>query len=202
VVASTLFQGTPRVQSYTKIAAVRRKPNSVHRRLRLRGGDGVTIIPLIPPSLAGSGDLPGSIGRTVLERFPIWSCSVRGFACHLPCGRRGALLPHLFTLTPKNGDCPHFSEAVYFLCHFPSGCPDRPLAGALSCGVRTFLPPSRSALRRASPLRRTRRPAIVWLTAANFQRTLRALSGSPIRQSPAGCCTARASCRDCSGACR
>ena len=31
--------------------------------------------------------------------LPIWSCSVRGFACHLPYSRRGALLPHLFTLT-------------------------------------------------------------------------------------------------------
>src|SRR5437773_12428278 len=31
--------------------------------------------------------------------FPIWSCSVRGFACHPCCHERGALLPHLFTLT-------------------------------------------------------------------------------------------------------
>src|SRR5687767_13277153 len=36
---------------------------------------------------------------SVLGRFPIWPCSVRGFACHLPYSRRGALLPHLFTLT-------------------------------------------------------------------------------------------------------
>ena len=35
-------------------------------------------------------------GRT---RHPIWSCSVRGFACHRRYRRRGALLPHLFTLT-------------------------------------------------------------------------------------------------------
>src|SRR5256885_109074 len=35
------------------------------------------------------------------------------------------------------------SSAVCFLCHFPSGCPDRALPGALPCGVRTFLPPSR-----------------------------------------------------------
>ena len=33
-------------------------------------------------------------------RHPIWSCSVRGFACHRRYRRRGALLPHLFTLTP------------------------------------------------------------------------------------------------------
>ena len=32
------------------------------------------------------------------------------------------------------------SRAVYFLCHFPSGHPDRALPGALPCGVRTFLP--------------------------------------------------------------
>ena len=31
------------------------------------------------------------------------------------------------------------SRAVYFLCHFPSGYPDRALPGALPCGVRTFL---------------------------------------------------------------
>ena len=34
-------------------------------------------------------------------------------------------------------------RAVYFLCHCPSGRPDRALPGALPCGVRTFLPPSR-----------------------------------------------------------
>src|SRR5436305_5050173 len=75
---------------------------------------GVTIIPLVLPSLAGSSDLPGSFGRAVRQlafalagdvelRSPIWSCSVRGFACHLPYDRRGALLPHLFTLTLRLG---------------------------------------------------------------------------------------------------
>src|SRR4029077_7148998 len=34
-------------------------------------------------------------------------------------------------------------RAVYFLCHFPSGRPDRGLPGALPCGVRTFLPSTR-----------------------------------------------------------
>ena len=31
---------------------------------------------------------------------PIWSCSVWGFPCHPGYPGRGALLPHLFTLTP------------------------------------------------------------------------------------------------------
>src|SRR5437588_8520916 len=35
-----------------------------------------------------------------------------------------------------------FLQAVCFLCHCPSGHPDRALPGALPCGVRTFLPPS------------------------------------------------------------
>src|SRR5437763_15771200 len=64
----------------------------------------MTTIPLAPPLLAGSSDLPGDLDgpsnrRSSAGRLPIWSCSVRGFACH-PCYHgRGALLPHLFTLT-------------------------------------------------------------------------------------------------------
>jgi hypothetical protein len=122
----------------------------------------VTTIPLGPALLAGSSDLPGgfrlrfqlrrtavalakAVGRTVLKRLPIWPCSVRGFACHQPCGRRGALLPHLFTLTRlrTRRERLMLRLAVYFLCHCPSSCPDRGLPGALPCGVRTFLPSTR-----------------------------------------------------------
>jgi hypothetical protein len=113
-----------------KSTAAGRKPNSVPLR--------ETIIPLVPALLTGSSDLPGDFGRAVLKRLPIWSCSVRGFACHLPYDRRGALLPHLFTLT-RLRPCGR-RRAVYFLCHFPSGHPDRALPGALPLGVRTFLP--------------------------------------------------------------
>jgi hypothetical protein len=78
--------------------AASRKPNSVPAEA-LAGFGQTTIIPLVAPLLARSSDRPGSFGRAVLERFPIWSCSVRGFACHPCCHGRGALLPHLFTLT-------------------------------------------------------------------------------------------------------
>ena len=44
---------------------------------------------------------------------------------------RGALLPHLFTLTSK--------LAVYFLWHSPWACTLQALPGALSDGARTFL---------------------------------------------------------------
>jgi len=39
-------------------------------------------------------------------------------------------------------------RAVCFLCHYPSGCPDRALPGALPCGVRTFLSAHLRAFRR------------------------------------------------------
>src|SRR3990172_6346152 len=74
-----------------------------------------------------SSDLPGSFGRAILERFPIWSCSVRGLpclGCHHPSG---ALLPHHFTLTSP------FPERRYIFCgtflpvtgtgSYPAHCP-------------------------------------------------------------------------------
>src|SRR5437762_311583 len=80
---------------------------------RLTASFGATTIPLAPPSLAGSSDRPGDsdgpsghrrrVAAPGSGRLPIWSCSVRGFACHPCCHGRGALLPHLFTLTRKKG---------------------------------------------------------------------------------------------------
>src|SRR6187551_2760593 len=106
------------------------------------------IIPLAPSLLTGSSSLPGDRVDGP-SNPPIWPCSVRGFACR-PCyHERGALLPHLFTLTRlrpcglRRGKPRGLPLAVCFLCHFPSSCPDRPLTGALPCGVRTFLPSTR-----------------------------------------------------------
>ena len=92
------------------------KPNSVpfdsgppHGGPSLR----TTTIHLGSRLLASSCDLPGGIGRAVRSTVrgcprrgrchPIWSCSVRGFACRRRYRRRGALLPHLFTLTLRLG---------------------------------------------------------------------------------------------------
>src|SRR3970282_97470 len=86
---------------------------------RLAAGPGATTIPLGPRLLAGSSDLPGGLGRAVLNRHPIWSCSVRGFACHPCCHGRGALLPHHFTLTSP-AFAPYRAwawRALSFLCH-------------------------------------------------------------------------------------
>jgi len=77
--------------------------------------------------------------------LPIWSCSVWGLPCPRHYWRGGALLPHLFTLTPLPGR--------YVLCGTlrPSGLnlTSRTLSGTLLCGVRTFLP-SRPETRRAA----------------------------------------------------
>ena len=45
-----------------------------------------------------------------------WPCTRWGFPCRPPRGGRGALLPHLFTLTRSGA---HTVRAVCFLWHFP-----------------------------------------------------------------------------------
>ena len=77
--------------------------------------------------------------------FPIWPCTRWGFPCRVACASRGALLPHLFTLTPG------LRRWRYnFLWHFPlKSFPTFPprvspvepeLRGIAPGGVRTFLP--------------------------------------------------------------
>ena len=56
---------------------------------------------------------------------PTWSCSRWGLPCHSRYRERGALLPHPFTLTCLD------RQAVFFLWHFPWGCPRRPLTGTV-----------------------------------------------------------------------
>ena len=128
------------------------------------GASAVTIIPLGPRLLADSSDLPGGLGRAVLIAPPYLVLLRAGFCLPpaLPSARCALTAPfHPYSPSPQGR-----RRAVYFLCHFPSGCPARALPGALPCGVRTFLPlPSR--------LSAFRRTAIVWLTAT-FQLWLMA----------------------------
>src|SRR5205823_1318663 len=73
--------------------------------------------------------------------LPIWSCSVWGLPCPPDYSNGGALLPHLFTLTPppQSGQ-----QRRYVFCgtfRQPALTPaSRTLSGTLLCGVRTFLP--------------------------------------------------------------
>ena len=78
--------------------------------------------------------------------LPIWSCSVWGLPCPYHYWDGGALLPHLFTLTPLRGR--------YLFCGTlrPPGLnlASRTLSGTLLCGVRTFLPRRPKARKRPS----------------------------------------------------
>ena len=71
----------------------------------------------------------------VSDSLPIWSCSVWGLPCPLHYCGGGALLPHLFTLTPLPG------RYVFCGTFRPPGLnlTSRTLSGTLLCGVRTFL---------------------------------------------------------------
>ena len=79
--------------------------------------------------------IPGIDERAA--RFPILPCTGLGFSC-LHCYRRsGELLPHLFTLTPRQARGGLFSVTL----SVATGCPATPSfsRGILPDGVRTFL---------------------------------------------------------------
>src|SRR5712691_11891103 len=145
----------------------------------------MTTIPLASPLLARSSNRPGdsrtgrpdsvvtdALPRRVAERPPIWSCSVRGFACR-PCyHERGALLPHLFTLTHLRSPTPCGAARFvgrYVFCatvlqvaltgRYPAHCPAE--FGLSSLYLR--------ARRCGLALRRT---AVVWLAAKTQLYTL------------------------------
>jgi hypothetical protein len=78
---------------------------------------------------------------------PIWSCSRWGLPCRRRRRRRGALLPHPFTLAGG----PQPRPAVCFLWHCPWGRPRRALPGTVFPWSPDFPPPP--------PLKRRRRPS-------------------------------------------
>jgi hypothetical protein len=90
------------------------------------------------PTRAAAGIGPGTLGPTRTSRAaPIRSCSRWGLPCRLRCRRRGALLPHRFTLAVAG--CP--ARAVSSLWHFPWGHPRRPLAATANPWSPDFPPP-------------------------------------------------------------
>ena len=89
-----------------------------------------------------------AIERTVRYAVPIRFCSRCGLPCRLRCRKRGALLPHLFTLTspiPKGMAGGSFSVALSLgvpLARNPAGRYPAPYVD----GARTFLPRDLSIL--------------------------------------------------------
>ena len=74
---------------------------------------------------------------------PIRSCSRWGLPCHPRYRRRGALLPHPFTLTSLNFRRGRKRrKAVCFLWHFPWSCLRRALPGTVFPWSPDFPPPA------------------------------------------------------------
>src|SRR6187397_2784108 len=119
-----------------------------------------------------------ALQRTSRVAVPIRFCSRCGLPCRVRCRTRGALLPHLFTLTtPK----PHRGEGERFvLCGtVPGVAPAGRYPAPYVDGARTFLSRSLStiagaavrptdALRMRAPARRVKGPR--WLIG--FRPTL------------------------------
>jgi hypothetical protein len=89
-----------------------------------------------PTRTAGSEHNPEARAYVPLRAVPIRSCSRWGLPCRRRCRRRGALLPHHFTLTAANANMPR----RYVFCgtvpgFAPAGCYPAPFVR----GARTFL---------------------------------------------------------------
>src|ERR1700748_1161120 len=79
-----------------------------------------------------------SLSRTTCVAVPIRSCSRWGLPCRRRCRKRGALLPHLFTLAPLRsfrGFAGRFVLCGTFPGVAPAGCYPAPHVD----GARTFL---------------------------------------------------------------
>src|SRR5208283_3637477 len=116
------------------------KPNSVYAVIPLGAALPRTLISDLPGGsgngsnrLVASGRCAAGAWLLAPASLPIWSCSVWGLPCLRHYCRSGALLPHLFTLTPAglavqanlkgiSGGPPErgVAEAVSFLWHWPS----------------------------------------------------------------------------------
>ena len=70
-----------------------------------------------------------ALRRTTRVAVPIRSCSRCGLPCRFRCRTRGALLPHLFTLTLRSPRGRR--RAVRSLWHCPWGRPRRMLSGTV-----------------------------------------------------------------------
>ena len=81
---------------------------------------------------------------------PTWSCSRWGLPCRRRCRRRGALLPHHFTLAARRPER-RTSSAVCFCGTFPGVAPAGRYPAPCLRGARTFLPaPSEPGVERPS----------------------------------------------------
>jgi len=149
--------------------------------LVLRAG---MAIPLGRPSPSASCDRPerrreGPPGTPANGRpaAPTWSCSRWGFPCRRRCRRRGALLPHRFTLAARR---PCRTERRCTFCGtFPGVAPAGCYPAPHLRGARTFLPPHKAE---------SGHPAVWHFKFGYWPRGCRGscswVPGSPLRRAP------------------
>jgi hypothetical protein len=122
------------------------KPGSVLSRDRDGHSSGTFVTERLARPTRAAARRPARHGFDAVPAAPTWSCSRWGFPCHRHYWRRGALLPHHFTLAAP----PRRRSAVCFLWHCPWGRPRRPLTGTVSPWSPDFPPfplPKRAAIR-------------------------------------------------------
>ncbi len=87
------------------------------------------------------GSPPGPAAAMADEpAVPTWSCSRWGLPCRRRCRRRGALLPHHFTLAAPRAPDGVRGLAVCFCGTFPRVAPAGRYPAPCFHGARTFLP--------------------------------------------------------------
>ena len=114
------------------------RAKSLHARDGHSSGTPVTRRLKQPTRTAGPGQDPEACACAKARAVPIRSCSRWGLPCRRRCRRRGALLPHRFTLTAANK---HHTPRRSVFCGTipglaPAGCYPAPLVH----GARTFPP--------------------------------------------------------------
>jgi hypothetical protein len=88
---------------------------------------------------SGGAEVRPAFPRTGMPAAPTWSCSRWGFPCRRRCRRRGALLPHRFTLAA--GPVFRDGRRCTFCGTFPGVAPAGRYPAPYLRGARTFLPP-------------------------------------------------------------
>ena len=109
-----------------------RKTRAIARHAQILRSSGPSLALGISASASTSLDDKRSQRRW--DFLPIWSCSVWGLPCPRHYCRGGALLPHLFTLTPplpagryvfcgtfRRASAPRLAKALRHGCHHPPG---------------------------------------------------------------------------------
>src|ERR1700693_4830398 len=99
----------------------------------------------------GAEGPPGSTATAAPPAAPTWSCSRWGLPCRRRCRRRGALLPHHFTLAAQDPRKGRMGLALCFCGTFPGVAPAGGYPAPCFRGARTFLPPPRINLGEERP---------------------------------------------------